>query len=62
MGHYLSDFETDDEHRRRTVDAPMLDRLRTYDDEVRRGLVHTTEYDQRMREARDALRERGYAV
>lgn len=62
MGHYLSDFETDDEHERRTVHGPMLERLGTYDEEVRRGLVHTPEYDQKMREARDALRSKGYRV
>lgn len=62
MGHYLSDFETDDEWRNRTIYQPMCNKLREYDAERKRGLVHTDEWVAEMEANREKLRERGWNV
>lgn len=62
MGHYLSDFESDEQFRNRTVYYPMRERLEVYDKEVKRGLVHTEEYKAEMADYRRQLQERGWDV
>lgn len=62
MGHYLSDFETSDEHYQRVVLAPMAERVRTFDEEVKRGLVHTYQWNVEMAKDRATLKEHGWKV
>ena len=60
MGHYLSDFETDEEYYHRSVLSPMMERIRVYDKERDRGLVHTQEYAEKMESDRKTLQEYGW--
>lgn len=62
MGHYLSDFESDAEYRRRTVLQPMLNALSVYDVEVKRGIVHTDQWNEKMTKYRGELQAEGYDV
>ena len=62
MGHYLSDFETDDEYYKRVVLYPMLETLRIYDREVDRGIMHTDQWNEKMTEYRGTLQKNGYNV
>lgn len=62
MGHYLSEMESDDEHYARVVLGPLAEKVRTYDEECRRGLVHTEEYTLEIMEARTKLAAHGWNV
>lgn len=62
MGHYLSEMESDDSFRNRTIYQPMREDLDVYDQEVKRGLVHTEDYSTKMEEYRTKLRAAGWNV
>lgn len=59
MGHYLSEMESDEEYRRRTVYKSMQKALDQYDEEVARGLIHTEDWVLKMVQYRIDLRAAG---
>lgn len=62
MGHYLSEMESSEDHENRVIYRPMREKLRVYDEEVKRGLVHTEEYSAQMEDYRRQLKEKGWSV
>lgn len=61
MGHYLGEMESDEEYDRRLYE-PLRKKLEVYDEEVKRGLAHTSDYNIEMTKLRHRLKEKGYDV
>lgn len=58
----MEEVQSDDEYHNRAIFEPMRQTLRVYDEECRRGIVHTDPWDKKMEEFRRQLEEKGWTI